>query len=868
MLGKRMRWTGSSVCTSLALLLGLTASVCAPRAALAGDRPDIYTFSAGDRALLFTHMSNYITKTSIEGHLCPPGDKHNTSRFVVWHRAYIKGMEDYLISQNLPQFVPLPKWAPSTCIPAQFLVGGGVDADCALVAACGGNPSHCNALTNSCPGIGLPASLSSNLCSQMPFTSFRSTLEGGYHNGVHGAIGGVMGWYESPAAPIFWLWHAHVDDIWFDWQCTCGLDEAGAFNTYTAAERITDIRAGVADAWIQDSPSDVGNQPNLETGAVLWESTDIWVRNSPATPVGTTRYLNEHQNQNPEYAVNPANRPYIYVKVRNRGCTTVSGQLHVYWANASTGLTWPTSFTEVSTSPVTLTNIGAGREHVGQFHWLDIPVPGGAAGNHFCLIARFEATPLAADPIVGESLNVVVTQNVQNSNQIAWKNLTVVDNVANLFPVFVRNVSRNGNLVSLRFTVPENEVDNPIFQHAFPEIDLGQELFTRWLQNNGGGQGIKIDPRGIIRILGPNASIDRLPIAFNQQYLVNMRFEPGAPPCADDPGAYQLRMNAYEGDTLMGGNTYELRPPLLDPNPPVIVDAVNSPIRCTTGNVRLRLRTPPPAGSKLQWFRNGVLLPNATGLEFQATQSGQYTVLATYSSGCDTRSDPARVHIGVAPTNDSPCNATVVGFNQPVPFELFCATAQQGEVTPGAGSGPLDGCYSEDGWCESDPAVQNSVWFRFTAPDTGAVTLHAGHQSHDIDHSLVLNSQLAVWRVGNCQAFTTYQLIGANDDSGNHGIFGADPALHDLAGLTPGADYYVQIDGYQGDRGVGTLLIEVGMERCPCDWNNDRVLNSQDFFAFLGGFFNGQGDFNGDGTTTSQDFFDFLACFFLPPMGC
>lgn len=52
---------------------------------------------------------------------------------------------------------------------------------------------------------------------------------------------------------------------------------------------------------------------------------------------------------------------------------------------------------------------------------------------------------------------------------------------------------------------------------------------------------------------------------------------------------------------------------------------------------------------------------------------------------------------------------------------------------------------------------------------------------------------------------------------------------------------------------------------CLCDWNTDKVLNSQDFFDFLAAFFSSNADFNHDGVTNSQDFFDFLACFFT---GC
>ncbi len=51
---------------------------------------------------------------------------------------------------------------------------------------------------------------------------------------------------------------------------------------------------------------------------------------------------------------------------------------------------------------------------------------------------------------------------------------------------------------------------------------------------------------------------------------------------------------------------------------------------------------------------------------------------------------------------------------------------------------------------------------------------------------------------------------------------------------------------------------------CPADYDHDGIINSNDFFDFLGDFFDSRGnaDLNLDLQITSQDFFEFLAHFF------
>jgi len=67
--------------------------------------------------------------------------------------------------------------------------------------------------------------------------------------------------------------------------------------------------------------------------------------------------------------------------------------------------------------------------------------------------------------------------------------------------------------------------------------------------------------------------------------------------------------------------------------------------------------------------------------------------------------------------------------------------------------------------------------------------------------------------------------------------------------------------GSVGQPGL-VLASGVPIPGCRADWNHDGVVDSQDFFDFVAGFFSNNADFNRNGVTDSQDFFDFLGAFF------
>ena len=107
---------------------------------------------------------------------------------------------------------------------------------------------------------------------------------------------------------------------------------------------------------MKDTPADMGLEANPDPGP-MWVTEDIWIRQNsisgyqPSAFVADPSWLTAVSplHQNPEYRDPKYSKPnYLYVRVRNRGSTASAGteRLRVYWAKASTGLSWPSQWVD------------------------------------------------------------------------------------------------------------------------------------------------------------------------------------------------------------------------------------------------------------------------------------------------------------------------------------------------------------------------------------------------------------------------------------------------------------------------------------------------------------------------------------------
>ena len=289
-----------------------------------------------------------------------------------------------------------------------------------------------------------------------------------------------------------------------------------------------------SDVWMKDTWSDTGAEPDpAQAGQAMWQSPYLWVRN--ATDTGLTH---RHQHQNPIQG--QAN--FIYAKVHNGG-GSASGNLEIYAAPASTGLSWPGSWTLVQSQPLTL---AASATRIAEASW----TPPGE--GHYCLVARWVS---AGDPMAtAESSNI--DANTRANNNIIWRNVNVVDlggDSEDKVSLLVANPTDERMVVQLHL--------RPAGPHSFLDFgtvtaQLDDKLMGVWSAAQFGGEGFARDGSTLTLKGGKGAVLQRLVLPPRFQGRLGLTFSRPA-------SGYPLEKFLFEvvqtaGDRTVGGVAYEI----------------------------------------------------------------------------------------------------------------------------------------------------------------------------------------------------------------------------------------------------------------------------------------------------------------------
>jgi hypothetical protein len=171
------------------------------------NRLSISSVPPSDRQQLANLFLQFVTQGFLDEHenwhrraLADPSV--HAREFFGFHRQMIERLENFLNANGAGAYVPIPYWDPIERIPTELRI------------VLQGFPP----LRNPGPIAQIPSWFyPPGVCS---FTTevqlANSILE--FHNFVHNNVGGVMATFSSPAAAIFYCWHATIDLIAANWE--------------------------------------------------------------------------------------------------------------------------------------------------------------------------------------------------------------------------------------------------------------------------------------------------------------------------------------------------------------------------------------------------------------------------------------------------------------------------------------------------------------------------------------------------------------------------------------------------------------------------------------------------------------------------
>lgn len=319
------------------------------------------------------------------------------------------------------------------------------------------------------------------------------------------------------------------------------------------------------DLFLRDSDKDQGAEPNM-VSTHLFNSDEIWVRH---TKDGFTNQ--EHQNPYGN-AIN-----YIYVRVRNRGCHS-SGQarLKLYWAKASSGVSWPKPWDGSVLTPAPLGGlIGVKSIHavpgsefqIIEYKW-KVPNPNdyiSSAANkvHFSLLARIETSSTFPYGMTTPETSDLF-QNVKNNNNIVLKNVSISEphgeEITGSF--LISNYDRKKRYFRIAFE--DSESGMSIFDYGDLTVSLEHKLYKIWRGGGKSGNGINAKRRKEgIRILQNGAYLGNIQLGKSESAVINISFKPNHKKLKFDRNIFKLDVKQYRtskrSSTIIGEKTFVFR---------------------------------------------------------------------------------------------------------------------------------------------------------------------------------------------------------------------------------------------------------------------------------------------------------------------
>ena len=295
---------------------------------------------------------------------------------------------------------------------------------------------------------------------------FNQVLETGPHNSMHVYIGGATGDMSfvnsATEDPFFFMLHGNADRIWAQWQ---------------------------------------RNPASL-------------TRLDPATAYdGHSGNINITTNMAPWNGTGPAIEPWTigggYIVVKNpKHPSVVSPPVY-------------------DTAPLVVPILQPGEAVVIQVPWYPPnPADFGCFGDpgHMCLLGRIETS---TTPPFGMTFPEIVNvhTNTRNNNNIAWKNVTVVDN----FPggsmaasILIRNIFPQPVVTQLRLVKPA--LAPTFLDHGNILVNMKQELFARWTEGNQAGEGFEVIGPTTIRVTNPQTVLANILLQPGETFPVEVQF--------------------------------------------------------------------------------------------------------------------------------------------------------------------------------------------------------------------------------------------------------------------------------------------------------------------------------------------------------